>query len=294
MKTDLGSLSAEITERASELGLVIMSARVTPATEGPDVDLGPEDIAASDFMDIAHAVGVRLFYIVAEVFDHHGFAATLPEGDEEGQSAKRRRLLRDARRHEGEIFEIELAFAHQGVLHRWGVAADWHDNLLGEAQGLRGAHSTDHDAMDREARDALVQRLAAELAAMPSFRRRASTEAGARAAAYDHPEMVALFNQADPDGTASSVLYDARAKVAVELERLYEGIRDQLPQLAAELADDGDYRAATRVTVRRTRADDFLAARYDGYRPPAWFRELLLDTPPLRGGRVVPSTATLY
>ncbi|MCL9762970.1 hypothetical protein [Frankia sp. AiPa1] len=289
------ALAKELDDLTAGLGIVVMPVRVTPAADGADVDVGLDEMPLADFVRVAHRAGVRLLYRVAPEFDLKEFDESLPESVEEERQAERARLVRRARRHSGEIVEVEVAFAHEGVLHRWSITPSWYDSLIAEAGSLRAPASGDRSRpADRGEREVLEERLAGELAAMPSFRRRASTDHAARAAAYDHAEMVSLLDGPDPDWTVHHILRRARARVDMDAERLYHELTESLPQLAAELAVDEQFLASTRIVDRRNRAEDFLTEKYEGYRAPARFRDRLMNTPPLRAGKLPPQPSTLY
>ncbi|WP_045875800.1 hypothetical protein [Pseudofrankia sp. DC12] len=298
MDTDLSGLTKEIAALTAELGLVTLPVRVTPGVDGPEAELGPENLPAADFVRVANQVGARLLYTATATFDYQAFADDLPANeDPEGQKA-RRRLLRTAKPRDGEIIDVELAFAHAGVLNRWELTAPWHARLLTEVEELRPANApASYRTIDPAERDLRVERFVTELVAIPAFRRRSGSDRASRAVVMDqHPEMADLLTGPDSDYVANSVLRQARDKIGVECERIYQALRDQLPTLAAELAADEAFRRLPRIDGRRTHVDDFLAARNDSYPPPSWYREILLDTHPLQGGKVAPANtaATLY
>ncbi len=291
----MADLITELDRLIVDLGLAVMAVQVTPAGDGPDVDVGREEMPLTAFVRAAHQAGARILYRITREFDLEEFSASLPDdGDEEARAA-RARLLRQARRHKGEVTEVEVAFACDGVLHRWSTTPSWYDRLRDDADTARAsAHGERNDPVDRGEREALVQRLAAELAAMPAFRRRGSTEHGARAAAYEHAEMIPLLDRPDADWTADGILRRARTRVDTETERRYEALTARLPELAEELAADERFLAFTRVADRRDHASEFLAERNDGYRPPVRIRDRLMNTPPLLGGKPTQRPASLY
>lgn len=140
---------------------------------------------------------------------------------------------------------MDTAFAHSGV-HRWEATATWHIDLTDAAQAFtRPPLSRAQEETERKERDALIERLATEPAAMPAFRRGAATDPDARAAAYRCDEMAALLDQPNPGWIASYLLREARARVDTQAARLYGDLEADLPTIAAELAADDTSRGAT-------------------------------------------------
>ncbi len=138
---DLDLLTAQIPQLAAGHQLRIVPA--TPAGLSGSchlVLLDQADLSAAEFCELAAAARARLLYVQADAFDagSDNGLELWPRGGAEPWAADDALagLRRDALRCNGRIRQLELAFAVEGVLHTWTVAADWYDHLTERATAL--------------------------------------------------------------------------------------------------------------------------------------------------------------
>jgi hypothetical protein len=97
----------------------------------------PERMTWEAFVDLAAELGVGLIYTATPTFalelDMLG-----DDGLDDDSRAELRTLRRDAKRYAGQIGEIELCFAHQGMLHLWSIQQPWLQPLMERVADLRG------------------------------------------------------------------------------------------------------------------------------------------------------------
>ncbi|HEX8343338.1 MAG TPA: hypothetical protein VF657_01160, partial [Actinoplanes sp.] len=245
---------------AAEQALTVVPA-VPERDLGPEVRLSPDVVNLSGFLKLAATLGGGVLYLDATRFEPDGGHVADPPAD----------LV--ARR--GQLGEMTVAFAANGLVHFWRERADWYQRWkeLADAPGLRlfldepgDRDVPDHPSEEERAR--LAGELIAVLLADPAFR--ASKPGGAR-------QRYAKF--AIPADTHRWVIWDATRDACARAEELsrmqYEQIAERLDDLADELLGTAEYRQASSPGARRQVAEQFLAARADGFAPPAHVRDEL-------------------
>jgi hypothetical protein len=235
---------------------------------GPEVCLGPATVGLSEFLAIAKQVGGGVLYLQARPFE--------PEKDGERSDETPDHLLS----HTGELGQLVVAFAANGVVHFWEHRTAWYQEwlqLLEDQQPRswrRGRDVGDLDDVDGEEQlsEEEQAQMAAELAdtflADPQFR--AAKGSGARRR-YAHLAV--------PPDTPRWVGWDAARKACDRADEaashLYEQLGRDLDGLAAELLASSDYQEARSAAARKQVAERFLVPRADGYSPPAVIRDEL-------------------
>ncbi len=135
---DVDQLAARIVQLASDQQLAVVPATplFVPGSV-PLVLLGSNDMSAEDFCGLAAIAGARLLYFQPEYFD----AESEPElnvergglGKRATRSVRLAELRLEARRFNGRIHQLELAFMVGCAMHCWAVAAEWYGSLMDRA-----------------------------------------------------------------------------------------------------------------------------------------------------------------
>jgi len=228
---------------------------------GPQVLLDQDDLLLPDFLEMAAKLGGGVLYLHSKTFEPGG---TEGSGDDEPDV-----VPPHLTRHVGQIGEVTVAFAANGVVHFWEHRASWY-----EGEGYRAEdHREQSDGRDQddELSEEDRQRLAAELAdtilANPAFR---------DAKPVDRGRIAEL---AVPPGTNRRVGWDAMRRARDQAEEIcraqYDQITARFDDLAAELLASEAYREAASSGARKQAAERFLIPNADGWMPPAVIRDEL-------------------
>src|SRR5690349_11482292 len=110
MILELESAAEHVTTYALEHDLHILP--VAPTSDGPTVEVEPEDLDLAGFLAAAAKFCGGLLYV-----RHHRISSSLLIPDE-------------FRKHAAKIGELEVAFVFQGVLHFWAQTTAWYDAWL--------------------------------------------------------------------------------------------------------------------------------------------------------------------
>lgn len=252
---NLAELAASVADFAARNNLTLVPA-VPERDFGPEVNITADVLSLPGFLDLAARLGGGVVYLKTVPFDP-------------GDTDPPLHLLK----HKGEIGQLLVAFASNGLIHFWEQSAP----LQTEWQGLADAASrgqpfaprqSEAERLSPEEQDRQTAELVDRLLADPQFR--AAKPGGAR-------QRYAKF--ALPDGTDKWVGWDA-VRDAVERAELltqtqYGQIAGRLDDLAAELLTDAEYRKASSPGARKQAAEQFLIPRANGFAPPAHVRDEL-------------------
>jgi hypothetical protein len=156
---DLDLLINKVKQLASSNDLHIVP--VTPlsnSSSGYLVLLGPEQVSADRFCELAAIAGAKLLYVQVEGFDVGGdpdpelwsSSSVIRSKAAHGRLVE---LRRDALRHDGRIRHIELAFTAGCVLHCWAAVADWYNSLVSRAAALNDGTATTGPGAKPRSRD---------------------------------------------------------------------------------------------------------------------------------------------
>ncbi|MFI0409076.1 hypothetical protein [Actinomadura sp. 3N508] len=274
-------LAERIAKLAIERGLRLIPA--TPTTSGPTVHLEPEDLPVDAFLDLVVAADQHLVYLESEPFDPEEFseldavAADMEADDDTRRQASA--LLAKAAQYTGRPIRLEAAFVLQGVVHRWRVQAPWFDAFEEELAAFTPSDEEPGQELSEAEEKALVDRLTAELVALPEFRA-ANSEQGRRRAAQLHyatAEQDGTLNGEHSRGVQWRATDRAIKQAMVEEQRHYADAEQRLPDLVQRITADPAYRTARTAQARKHRARDYLIAQADGYAPPGRLLDLLVD-----------------
>jgi hypothetical protein len=259
---DLTKLSAFVTEFAAQNTMTLVPA-VPERDLGSEVNIRPDTLDLHGFLALAAKLGGGVLYSKARRFD--------PEGDDEDEvDDPPSHLLK----RKGEIAQVSVAFAVNGLIHFWEQRAPWYDEwqALAASQSLlfssrRGLDDEEQpERLSDEERARLAGELADKLLAMPEFR--AAKPGGAR------QRFAKLAIPADTDRWVG---WDATRDALDRAEQLaqaqYAQITERLDDLAAELLASPAYQQASSPGARKQAAEQFLIPRADGFSPPAHIRD---------------------
>lgn len=277
----LDEVIAAVTRCAQSAGMLVL-----PATLDFDSTavLDHEQLNVEQVVTAAASSGTTLLYLHRKVVDEQDTSAAIRELDlpADGEVA-RRALLKETKRVAGWTSELEVGFAHQGVMNVWAVVAVWAD-VLTEVTLRPGRQSTrwspggagDEDTLRLD--DAAIAQLAGQLAAIPQFRR-ASRGTEREAAVQQVPELARLLDHRDGRWQVHSVMREAtellQDQVAICLDRL----KSRQDDLVAALAGDEKFRAVRTVEARHKFAQEWSLEHTDGLRIPSWWiKELVAAT----------------
>jgi hypothetical protein len=291
--SDIDELVGQVNELVASRQLVMIPALPLRGNDSGFVAfLGPEEMGASEFCDLAVAAGVKIFYVQASAFDAErdltvspGRAQAWLRGEENAGLVS---LRTEASSYNGRTGEVELGFAAGGVLHCWIATAPWYDRFTERLEDLEPGINPMFDRMPEAEEQAMVDRLAGELIQMPEFRS-APTAAQRRRVARAQSEIASLDSDTRPPyrHVAYKSIHQAEEQIAAEADTKYREIEAKLADLAAECEATPAFRNAGSARARKEHARDFLAEKAGGYPPPTRLLELFLDTPPLRRTRAV-------
>ncbi|MFE3527024.1 hypothetical protein ACFXOD_36730 [Streptomyces sp. NPDC059161] len=289
---DLETLVQQVPQWGRERGLVPLAQ--TPGLTGRSVGLGPEDLGAEEFVDLAREGGARFLYYLTERFEAADFAV-LDDGDDDDTPEDRldaddlrtlRALRRRAKTHDGELDSAELCFVTDGVAHYWVAEAPWRATLDEQWTEFSNALSFGAQVKAEEMRAHIEQesaRLSKELEAHPDMRSARGTRAFAIASeVYPAPDGADDETLHAHRWILHAALRDAEAAIGQTAFRLFTRYEQELDILVAEILDQQLLDGATTAAVRRIRVQDFLTEKSGGYAPPKRTVDLLLDRPELK------------
>lgn len=259
---DLEELFRRLETRAAGLCLLVFPA--LPHSES-DVDWQGE---ADEFVEMAAAVPVRVFYLTAAVLE-------LPDVEDLEDSLRVDGALApddatrvdDARRHLGEIVVVGAAFVVDGIVHRFETTADWWERIQSVVAVVDVAHRVQrsgHRSTARAELDAFVARhdeLVAGLAWHRPFyvavnddaRRQAAVEFDPELRRFLDPQLRRDMHLAAGYSRALDMVRVAAHVVRVEVRpaRIQE-FRSRIDTVAAHACDE--LAAATKAERRRRAA----------------------------------------
>lgn len=282
-KDELTPLAERITQLARARKLKMVPA-VPIAGQAGKVLLEADDISTEDFLDLAAAAGQKLAYLESSLFEADDLARLDEAAHDEDLDAELRRritaLRTTATRFIGWPAGLEMAFVCEGVIHCWSAEAAWYADFEAEVAAALPCDADEFDEpLSDKDREAVVERLAQELVALPEFKA-AGSEGSWRRVARAHlasPDCDPSPLEELPDHLIYAVTRRAADQVMAETQRRYAGAEQGIHELAQQIAADPLYRTARTAPARKHRVRDHLMAQADGYSPPTRVLDLLLD-----------------
>lgn len=245
---DLAILELTIRSMMADAGVQV--ARVYPATRRPpDVYFVYPATQPGALVDMFVSMSPATVFVDSERFDAEGFETT-----DDG-------LREAAQTYDGEVRQVNVLWARDGLLYEWLATADWHDELLDEAEiaqtHARGIEQMEYELALERSRNA-HQKLAELVLGSPEFRGATTNRRTAQAqlTMNAHEDLVAdlLFE--------SRFVTNVRRNASIEVARWERelGADEQLPaQIAAVL----DLRVSQ--TQQKRQVAELLRERADGW-----------------------------
>ncbi|MFF5230307.1 hypothetical protein [Dactylosporangium sp. NPDC000521] len=258
-------LSAVVSTFAAQHALIVVPA--VPARDvGPDVIIEPDVLDLPGFLELAGKLCNGVLYLSARPFE--------PDIADRREDFPERLL-----EFRGQVGEIVVAFAANGLVHLWERRTEWIDEWddyfdgIARRKASRIWSSNDEDG-DAEAElrsgdewEVQAAVLAEKLVSLPEFR---------SAKLADRRRVGERLLPADTD---DSVGWRAVRRATERLDDLaherYGELEARLDELAASLLEDTGYQRAVSAAARKQAAEQFLIPRADGLHPPARVRDEL-------------------
>jgi hypothetical protein len=261
---DLGRLLNSAWDYAREKDLIVLPATIDTSEV---VSLNADELTMQEVLDAATNCGAKVMYLRAPVVTTGPVVAELP-----GKTNEDDALRSAVKRLSGWVAELELGFAHGGVVHVWSVTAPWFEaweelSTTGSDIAMRGRDDLDHDG--DEMTDEQVQRWSTKLAEDPAFRR--ATRPADREAAADGVPGLAEALQGAVSWQRSGIVNQAVLKVRDQAEERAASVKSRLDEFAAELSNESEFCAITAATTRKRYVTEWMSDRADGFRLPSWF-----------------------
>jgi len=164
----------------------------------------------------------------------------------------------------GQIGQVSVAFAANGLVHFWEHAAAWFaewEELVDSTMTVADTYEAGRtERLSEGERMRLVSELADTMLVDPQFR------------AASRADRWGLARKAIPEGTDPWVGRDAQRQACdrayLMAQERYDQLEGRLDDLAAELLASPAYRQASSADARRKAAERFLIPRADGFSPP--------------------------
>ena len=260
--TNLAKLATSVTEFALAHAITLIP--VVPERDfGPEVRITADTMDLPAFLALAAKLGGGVLYLKPTVFN--------PDDDADEVEDPPAHLVA----HKGEICQVSVAFALNGLVHFWEQSAAWHvewSKLANVSTGRRwlpaqrDAEDTERPSEEEQTR--LTAELVTRLLADPAFR--AAKPGGGR---HRYARIVAQ------DRAYQWVRWDAIRQAQVQADELareqYDQIMPRLDDLAAELLATNEYQQASSPAARKLAVQEFLIPRADGFAPTTLVRDEL-------------------
>jgi hypothetical protein len=255
---DLAGLATTVTGFATAENLTVVPT-VPEHDCGPEVCLTPDELDLPGFLALAGKLGGGVVYLRAVPFD--------PDSELDQPDDPPARLT--ARK--GQIGQISVAFAANGLIHFWEDRAAWY--LEWEQLADSSVHADGYgpegqtERLDAEERARLAGELAEAILANPQFR---------VASRGDRQRLARL---ALPAGTDHWASWDAVREACDRAQQMTETacgqLQDRLDELAAELLATPAWQQASSPAARKQAAGQFLVPHADGFSPTPLVRDEL-------------------
>lgn len=262
-KTDALAASAERAKVAADrAGL-----RMIPARLDLDSIVAIDELSldVEQLVTVAAEAGARLLYLKRTTIDGEDLAKWIDEIARPDDVAVHRHPLQKALpRIHGWTEELEIGFAHAGVVHCWTMRAPWAD----EADDLRKSahrrqaqlhHDDDSTGWTQPERlsDERINDLASELATFKEFRW-ATRNSDKEAATRNVPALAEMYVQREGRWDVHRVIRTAADLLEREREECCARLEAQKTELATALATDDGFRSIGTTEARRKYALEWI------------------------------------
>lgn len=174
--SDLDAAEASIRELIANHDLRLLDASFS----SPDVFID-EDVSLVELLDAIAAAAPSFVSLKVARFEAGEFEQQMDEvlgKQREAVSEEGRALIRQHRRRNGQVQDLALQWAADGVIYAFFAVADWHAALT-EAVEESASEADDYDE-EQAAQRARTRELVAQLEALPEFRAVAPTKRRAK------------------------------------------------------------------------------------------------------------------
>ncbi|MFG3105066.1 hypothetical protein ACGFZL_31740 [Streptomyces sp. NPDC048182] len=295
--SDLRKVVEALPGLAARHGLQLISASVSGDTALRAV-LGEGDYDAGGMAQLAAACGARVLYWDRDHLDADEFVLLPTDGEEseddsalagrgDVSAALRKRadtLLAAARRQDGEVEAVRLAFVVESVVHEWEVSASWAGDLHERWEVLSEdiAQERPEPAFRADEPDPReVERIAGLLQKTPAI-----ISAGSFGERIDAVAEAFPPPGGDGDWLHQRLLRQALARaqqaIAQDAVAAYRAIENALDETAARLLEQQVLDDVHDAPARRIVTTDFLTELTGGHRPKPRTVTLLLSRPAIK------------
>lgn len=273
-RDSLADHARHVRDTARRKGLTVLAASL-------DVDtvVFDDEVTLDQALDAAAACGAVLLYLNHRTVNA---AAVLAAAGDHLAEADHRRLRTTLDRIDGWTRQVEVGFAHGGVVNLWSAVAAWSEPLEQltdtAADRVRTARWSpevdDEEAAPQHLPENVVRRWVDTVAADPGFRR--ATWRGHQAAARGVPGLTELLGNPRLRWHENHIVSAALELVRDQVEQQEQALLPRRAELAARLAADPGYAACITAAARKRYAAEWMVEHADGLRLSAdWVGELV-------------------
>lgn len=266
-KDDALAVSADRAKAAADkAGLRILLARLDLDS---NVAIDELSLDVEQVVSVAAGAGAKLLYLKRTTIDGEDLASWIDEIElPEDISVHRHPLQKALRRIDGWTEELEIGFAHAGVVHCWTTRAPWADDvdeLRKSARRQQALLREDDDDAGWTPRERLseerINELASELVAVKEFRW-ATRTSDKDAAARNVPALAEMYSHREGRWDVHSVTRTAADLLEREREECCTRLDAQKIALASALAADGGFRSIGTTEARRKYALEWIRTHH--------------------------------
>ncbi|MEV0537208.1 hypothetical protein [Kitasatospora sp. NPDC050463] len=274
---------------AAEYGLHMVPA--VPEDHPGRANVDGEAMTADEFCRLAQAAGARVLFHCTTTFDADAFLdGAFPEDDDEAlpgpetaTMAAIEQVRRRARRHDGQIADVQLCVVLDGVAVFWSRLASWGAKLVDDAEKAQDEKNNMVEQIrTSQAKDeqAEITRISRQLQDDPSFREAKDPQARRRAA----DRLVPRPDEQDYEAhrIRTRAIHEAISALQEAADAIFAEYMTQVPQLADEVLASGALDGARTIPARKIHLKEFLRKRSGGHTPPADLITLMMELPQLR------------
>lgn len=260
---ELSEIAANIQNRANEAGLFFVPGAKFEVES--HVALSSEDIDVDEAIRVAAKVGAVLISANASTFELQNYLDELVD-DQDDLTARAKKLIEDARQHDGECQSVTLIWAAQGLMYEWSARAEW---LVPFLNGLHGALEASEEESSEAQRERLqeyytsIQTAANILAESRKYR---GEQSGKRRHVMAAILAEAGMNEIDEITLTRQVMPEANKIVNAKVYEFEQDFSARKKELALELHSYPEWLKETTKVRRKAAAIKFLTKKADGYR----------------------------
>lgn len=235
------------------------------------VAIDHRSLDVEQLVDVVATCGTKLVYLNRTTVDGEDLASWVEDELFEQADDELAMLQDQLRRVDGWVEELEIGFAHAGLMHCWTARTPWADYVddLREVSRNRGLRDRDDETRwtppERLSEDR-INELAAELTAQPDFRR-ATRTLDKEDAARSLPSLAELYNRREGRWDIHRVLRTAADLIEREREECCARLEAKKDELAEGLAADAEYRRTGTTEARRKYAGEWIRVHHSNGLP---------------------------